>query len=175
MTEVYYAFQAERWAESAWVRLKLTPPCDLAAVCDFLNVSVVKELMAPDLDGVYFRDEHGNAQIRINSGILPIERQRFTWAHEIGHHCFARNVPGKVVVELRKGSHHPLERECNNFARALLMPADLVKLHCIELKHPEQNKTGTLASRFGVSMTAMRYRLRDLGLEHTRYARRGAR
>lgn len=36
---------------------------------------------------------------------------------------------------------------------------------CAELHHPEQDKTITLAHRFGVSRSAMTYRLHELGLQ----------
>ncbi|MCC6485574.1 MAG: ImmA/IrrE family metallo-endopeptidase [Armatimonadetes bacterium] len=58
------------------------------------------------------------------------------------------------------------ERLATQFAVYLMMPEELVRVQAAELRHPEINKSRVLADRFGVSMAAMRLRLRELGLEH---------
>jgi hypothetical protein len=101
-------------------------------------------------------------------------RRRFTIAHEIGHlilHVPLSNevfydrpddirevdedAPGEELSELRRR-----EREANVFARELLMPEGLV--------NEQARATGfnlpALASRFEVSVPAMRLRLRLLKL-----------
>jgi IrrE N-terminal-like domain len=101
-------------------------------------------------------------------------RRRFTIAHEIGHlllHVPAsreiyydrptdireldEGTPGEEVPELRRR-----EREANVFARELLMPETLVD----EQAHATGFNLPALAERFGVSVPAMRLRLRLLKL-----------
>ncbi|MCE5200532.1 MAG: ImmA/IrrE family metallo-endopeptidase [Armatimonadota bacterium] len=162
----YYTTEAERLADSAWRNLHLEPPIDLRRVCEHLKIELVRLPMYPDILGLYMRDEDGNAEIRVNSG-MPIERQRFTLAHEIGHHIFSRTVYGRIVVEFRQAKHHLLERECDKFATCLFMPAGQVLDVAQQLGHPQRHdKTHNLAARFRVSAQAMRRRLRELGIDN---------
>lgn len=162
----YYEDQSEKIAASAWNRLKMEPPCDLQAICDFLHINVVRQELVPDLLGLYMRTEDGIAEIRVNSHITPTERQRFIWAHEIGHHILAHSVKGKLIIKFRTNKNHThfLERECNHFASCLLMPATQVFQIAKELHHPDQDKSINIASRFDVSVQAMRKRLYELGI-----------
>jgi predicted transcriptional regulator len=99
-------------------------------------------------------------------------RRRFTIAHEIGHFRMHLPMQGvfldrpQDVVELSSddatadNDHLRREREANVFARALLMPEPLVIEHA---KNSGFNLSA-LAGRFGVSVPAMRLRLRVLGV-----------
>ncbi len=60
-----------------------------------------------------------------------------------------------------------LERLASLFAVHVMMPEQEVRRQAADLGHPHTlNKSRVLASRFGVSVSAMRLRLRELGLEH---------
>lgn len=62
---------------------------------------------------------------------------------------------------------HDQERLASLFAVYVMMPEEEVRRQAAELGHPERtNKSRVLAARFGVSAAAMRFRLRQLGLEH---------
>lgn len=56
---------------------------------------------------------------------LPVGRQRFTVAHEIGHLILGHVGPGMATVENREptGSERAEERQANQFAARLLAPA----------------------------------------------------
>lgn len=57
------------------------------------------------------------------------------------------------------------EKLATQFAVLLMMPDEEVRAEAAKLGHPAlQNKTRVLASRFGVSASAMTLRLRELGL-----------
>lgn len=59
------------------------------------------------------------------------------------------------------------ERLATQFAVHAMMPEQEVRRQAAELRHPqEHDKSGVLSARFGVSMTAMRLRLKELGLQH---------
>lgn len=101
-------------------------------------------------------------------------RRRFTIAHEIGHlllhvpvlHQVFYDRPGDIreIEEAPDGEELPelrrREREANVFARELLMPAPLVAAQA----HATGFNLPGLASRFEVSVPAMRLRLRLLKL-----------
>lgn len=59
------------------------------------------------------------------------------------------------------------ERVATQFAVHVMMPETEVRRQAAEMRHPEgQDKTHVLSARFGVSIAAMRLRLRELGLSH---------
>ncbi len=94
------------------------------------------------------------------------ERQRFTIAHEIGHYASGHMSDGRTLfrdtTETFTGRvHQPEEVEANRFAAELLMPASLVNS---AITQHGVKTVQDLASRFGVSASAMRWRLVNLGL-----------
>jgi len=102
----------------------------------------------------------------------PPYRKRFTIAHELGHHFLHLLSDGDFVdskVDLFRDTETQADQEnieqrrpeiqANQFAAALLMPADLVR------QAYEQNpKLEELARQFNVSESAMGFRLSRLGL-----------
>ncbi|MDH4571117.1 ImmA/IrrE family metallo-endopeptidase [Salinicola acroporae] len=89
-------------------------------------------------------------------------RQQFTKAHELGHVLMGHVVPGKspkrdTTFNAPAGDWD--EVDANAFAAELLMPKDYV----IQMANKVTN-ISKLAEIFGVSPTAIRYRLQNLGL-----------
>jgi Zn-dependent peptidase ImmA (M78 family)/transcriptional regulator with XRE-family HTH domain len=85
----------------------------------------------------------------------PGDRQRFTMAHELGHLV----LHGRVDPEL------DLERACNRFAGAFLVPAPSVKTELGEHRHRfALGELHALKLRYGVSMQGWVYRAKDLGI-----------
>lgn len=109
--------------------------------------------------------ENGRKVIYINTRDHP-NRQRFTIAHEIGHHYLGHTRDG--VTKFRDNPNHystgyqnPVELEANEFAAELLMPSEAI-IALIERKgitNPTQ-----LASIFDVSESAMYWRLKNMRL-----------
>jgi Zn-dependent peptidase ImmA (M78 family) len=98
-----------------------------------------------------------------------IERQRFTIAHELGHYFLHfENKPNSVYVEMHRSEvKNTEETEANYFASALLMDEDLIKREfkkVIKMRFPEATTIAVMAKLFKVSLTAMTYRLGNLGL-----------
>jgi len=88
-------------------------------------------------------------------------RQRFTCAHELGHHFLGHGRRNRDTPEsFRASSHDPVEAEANRFAAHLLMPADYVKA-LVEGKGI--TSLSLLAASFGVSTVAMSIRLQSMG------------
>lgn len=103
---------------------------------------------------------NGRWLIVLNSA-EPFTRQRFSLFHETKHlldHPFVneayRHVQGQTSAQWA-------ERVCDHFAACLLMPKAWVKRsYC----HESIQQLPMLARQFGVSQTAMRLRLLNLGL-----------
>ena len=95
----------------------------------------------------------------------PLERRRFTLAHEIGHwvcQCDEGRAPLPVIMcrgaDLAEDASKYLEREANGFAASLLMPDE-------HFRHAtDRGILNALAERFRVSAPAMAWRLYNAGL-----------
>jgi Zn-dependent peptidase ImmA (M78 family) len=98
----------------------------------------------------------------------PVERQRFTVAHEIGHwvvHCGARTGTTNATLcrAVSQESHTDLrEREADSFGAELLMPTP----HVYEAVAVTGANVDILAETFAVSRQAMSWRLFNLRLSH---------
>ncbi|MDH7601102.1 MAG: ImmA/IrrE family metallo-endopeptidase [Armatimonadota bacterium] len=168
MSGLHFEDEAERLAYKAWRTLKLEPPADLDRVAEKLGLVVEYREFVPQIDGFYLRLPHTPPIIAVNSSyVKPLERRRFTLAHEIGHHLLARRIsnPERLFfLDTERGRRSVLERACDRFAALLLMPEDLVRSYFAELESNRSKRVAVMASRFGVSTWAMRRRLRELGL-----------
>lgn len=84
---------------------------------------------------------------------LPVSRQRFTVAHEIGHLVLGHVGNGMATVENREpsGTERAEERQANQFAARLLAPACV--LHEVGATTPE-----TIQELCGISRQAAQFR-----------------
>ena len=142
----------------------LAYPVDIFTLCSELGVDCFPAELLPDTAGAVVKKAGKTPKILINAAdSLP--RQRFTAAHELGH--FVRHMHFDASADLEWAELRdniatlgtdPVETFCNSFAAALLMPANDVR---------RELATGLDASalsiRFGVSLQAMSYRLKNLG------------
>lgn len=104
-------------------------------------------------------DSSGAPLIRYNASHSPL-RQRFTVAHELGHHAHGHGLSFRddKKSNFASTSYDPAEVAANHFAAELLMPSIVVE-HLI----PQVNSIKDMAMRFQVSEVAMIYRLKNLG------------
>lgn len=89
----------------------------------------------------------------------PGDRQRFTLAHELGHLV----LDGRLTGDLASGKEE--EYACHRFAGAFLMPASAV----VETFGPKRNwleprELYLAKHEWGISMNALIYRARDVGV-----------
>ncbi len=141
-------------------------PVDPRAIATAMGVEVLAlppsdpENGQPSESGHYsFRN--GRALITYNASDAPV-RQRFTIAHEIGHHVHGDiDAPRDTTEQFSTRSRDPREAAANRFATALLMPAALVKHMVLELHVYDLRR---LAKTFEVSTAAMEFRLKAVGL-----------
>lgn len=121
----------------------------------------------PNIDGLVVELDAGTV-IWVNDK-QAVTRQRFTLAHELGHHLlrhadqFYLDFGGELspgATGERPGYNWRAERAANDFAASLLMPASMVKR-----EFTRTSDVRNLASRFNVSPAAMSFRLINLRLQ----------
>jgi Zn-dependent peptidase ImmA (M78 family) len=139
-------------------------PVDPFHIADRLGLKVFKQGLGADVSGMLAKRPGRDPEVYINAND-SLNRQRFSCAHEIGH--YSKRVTGRDddswgYIDRRGPSSSegtdPEEIYANQFAAALLMPADKVR----EL-HRELDPAA-MAVAFGVSVGAMKFRLDNLGL-----------
>jgi Zn-dependent peptidase ImmA (M78 family)/DNA-binding XRE family transcriptional regulator len=90
----------------------------------------------------------------------PGDRQRFTLAHELGH----------LVLNGRLADGLAEEAACNRFAGAFLFPAaSVVQKFGMHRNAVELQELALLKEEFGLSMSGILFRLRDLGIVSPAY------
>jgi Zn-dependent peptidase ImmA (M78 family) len=154
-----------------------TPPIDVERIASELGLAIVRANLGDDVSGMLVTNK-GRSFVCVHER-HHIVRQRFTIAHEIGHHVLGHQFESGDHVHIDHGNFisqrgprastglDPKEIEANQFAAALLMPVALVRKAAIEVAaksalldfHVER-----LADRFCVSQQAMTIRLSTLGL-----------
>lgn len=141
-------------------------PTSLPKIARMLNITVEYTPLDRELSGMAMIKEC-HKLIWINSLHHP-NRQRFTLAHEIGHHVLHEEILlGGVHVDkgtLRRDTvsstgTETKEIEANAFASQLLMPnADIARLG-EDLDLDDEEAIKSLAKKFRVSLAAIQYRL----------------
>lgn len=134
-------------------------PIDPAQIAAKMGISVMADPLLEASGHYEPTGRHGKALIVYNPSESAV-RQRFTIAHELGHHILQhgardRDTPKNFVV----GNSDPKEVSANKFAAKLLMPSDYLR-SVVEVRGI--HSLDTLASMFNVSRSAMAYRLKEL-------------
>ncbi len=122
-----------------------------------------------DISGFLMADEK---TIYLNIDNSP-ERQAYTVAHELGHYLLG-HAPDKYGVLRRANDYTNTEKsqeekDADRFAANLLMPEKMIRRELRQypfLKDAPQ----ILAAKFGVSVSAMKFRLMNLGIAPGYYA-----
>ena len=126
-----------------------------------MPISMVGESLG-DLSGYaeFVTEAEPSFRCAYNRDEAPV-RQRFTQAHELGHVLL--NHVSKEHTRLRDTTFNDRgdwrEIDANAFAAELIMPAEYVRHQASKI-----SDIGKLARYFGVSVTAIRFRLINLGL-----------
>ena len=168
----YARTQAEKLVE----RLGETPPVNVKRIAQSLKLKVLFANLGPNVSGLLISDGI-EAQVCVQESD-PEPRQRFTIAHEIGHHFLRHQFEGGEHVHVDQGNYisergarasdgvDPKEIEANQFAACLLMPSKFVHEKVTELGGGPllDNHVSYLADTFKVSEQAMTIRLTTLGL-----------
>lgn len=163
-----------------------TAPVDVEELAKKFSIKVTYEDFdnSDDISGMLYREEDGPALIVINS-THPVNRKRFSIAHELGHYflhtgeLFVDRLE-RVNAKNKKTSKHfrnaksslaidKKEIEANSFAANLLMPTPFIHKAISELLDRFDDITAedvikNLCQDFQVSQSAMSYRLENLGI-----------
>ena len=154
-------------AEDVRKRYNLSRPIDLIDLAEKLGVDVYFRPFSDEIDGFYLALPGIKPVIAINNiGAKSPRRQRFTLAHEIGHHLLAHRTGCADIIgyDTRNAKDTAAERTCDRFASELLMPETDVRSRLADVNPDGGNPIGTLADFFEVSEAAMENRLIELGL-----------
>ena len=155
--------QAETILQSAYGNEKFKPPVNLDKVVSDAGLEVSEvEFSQEEIAGAY-----NKAEKRIyvaQDDYFP--RQLFTIAHELGHFFLHQDKKDEVFLRmdvLKAGNEinekSQQEKEADWFAASILMPREPVKNYWKILGDTKQ-----MADLFGVSQSAMRWRLVNIGL-----------
>jgi Zn-dependent peptidase ImmA (M78 family) len=157
---------AQRVLNTYWHGAFPVDPAGIATAMG-LDVRVESPFAQPSIlngaSGMYRRSPSalGRPEV-IYSASEPPVRQRFTIAHEIGHHVLGHGDAFRDDKQtFNVYNHDPREVEANAFAAALLMP----QTHVLSaFRAGKASDVSGLATTFGVSEVAMLYRLKNLGV-----------
>jgi Zn-dependent peptidase ImmA (M78 family) len=135
-------------------------PLDLLeAVEDGLGVGVVLLDLGSDTAGALLR--RGPRAFAFVNGVQAVVRQRFTLAHEIGHHVLGHGPALDSPRSIFAADFDPVEAQANAFAAELIAPAAAVRRVAEELAVSPVTLEGVVrvATAFGLSARAARIRL----------------
>jgi Zn-dependent peptidase ImmA (M78 family) len=150
----------------------LSTPIPIKEIAIAEGCSVRSTPLADDLSGIAFIKD-GQRYIVYNAVHHP-NRQRFTIAHELGHHLMDYKMLAQSVHvdrgvlrrdSMSSGGIDEIEIAANAFAACLLMPERLIRLvlrQSIDLE--DEALVGQLARKFGVSSAALTNRILNLSL-----------
>ena len=144
----------------------ILPPVDLNKILDKYGLKLKAGKFADGaIAGVYERDTY---TIYLSEDD-PIQRQTFTVGHELGHFFLHQHKQKDIFrrvdafhLDTTRGTDKIEEAEANFFAAVLLIPTDLIRTYWLVMKEIEH-----LATLFGISETAVFWRLKNLGLIDT--------
>ncbi|HEY3414430.1 MAG TPA: ImmA/IrrE family metallo-endopeptidase [Armatimonadota bacterium] len=135
-----------------WMRLQPPPRFAAGALPDW-GVGIRRDALPGGVDAVWSLDD-GAYVIRVSPFLAPA-RANFTLWHEWFEVMASRPAfPGRYTP-------HRLERLADLYAAAITMPADTVARSLKEFRD-SGDKADVMAARFGISVAAMRRRIREL-------------
>lgn len=142
------------------------PIGNLRKTLDEIGVHVFVDVLNSKLAGLYAYVQGFGYCILVNR-LHPLERMRWTIAHEYGHFLFDRDKPG--VDYLATPARNPYgERFADAFASNFLMPAEGVRRHFEDAKMRSGDvnvgDVCRIADFYGVSLMAMTLRMEALKL-----------
>jgi Zn-dependent peptidase ImmA (M78 family) len=150
------------------------PPVDVEAIAERNDMVIHRRGVDEDFSGYLIRNpSQSSGVIGVNSK-HPLNRQRFTIAHELGHFLMhgGNNVHiDKQFLVMRRDKDSskgtsPEEMEANLFAAELLIPEAFLARDMKEagsFNFPDDDRVEQLAKKYRVSQQAMTIRLATLG------------
>ncbi len=134
------------------------PPVRLERILEALDVKLYYEDFH-FLDGIALKSPRRGV-IVVNRN-LPLVRQRFTIAHELGHIVMPHKSKYYICFP---GRNKAMERAANRFAAELLMPEPMTRRLWEKYSSNPEFQVEIVANILQVSKAALFARLRELGL-----------
>lgn len=149
-------------------------PIKIEEIVKSLEITIKRYEFNEDVSGVLVIDENGQAIIGYNPNESE-SRKRFSIAHELGHYILHSNKSKGIFIDklmfrknikLYSKKEEKIEAEANYFAANLLMPKSLLleEIKKLDSYADDDQNIGRLATIFNVSISAMTYRLINLGI-----------
>lgn len=114
-----------------------------------IRVGLIKGVDDFDACTLWYKDD----PVLVTKENIPGDRQRFNLAHELGH------LVSEVSPDLNE------EKCAHRFAAAFLIPAQTLKKELGERRYAlDPNELYLLKQKYGISMQALIYRAKDLGI-----------
>lgn len=159
------------------VRRHLTSvPINVEQIIRDLGITLKKNADLPANISGHIRPVSGKYEIA-SSKADHYFRQRFTMAHELGHFLLHQDMIGEGVDDNAMYRSTPEgdfyntaiekfhEMQANSFAASILMPEELLRQEVATLREDGYVRLKALAAKFQVSPSAMRWRLKSVGLD----------
>lgn len=171
MTTIVASLHAQRGIDAAReTRRRLGVPLDrpfddlLAFVEEVVGVPVAILALSDGVAGAYLRPR--DRPLVFVNGREGCPRQRFTLAHELGHHLLGHTPVVDDVAAVQGKRRTPPEVESNYFAAELIAPVEAVVAWYERQGSPPLGLDAVvrLARMFGLSALAARYRLESARL-----------
>ncbi|WP_082731251.1 MULTISPECIES: ImmA/IrrE family metallo-endopeptidase [unclassified Sphingomonas] len=163
------AQEAVRQAKSVLTKFKVeSAPIPIEQIARARGIAVQHLPLDDELSGMSFI-KNGISVIVVNAAHHP-NRQRFTIAHELGHHIMHADYlldnvhVDKAVLHRNSRSSDGVdtkEIEANAFAAEVLMPTSLMRSYK-DLDINDERKLASVAKHFRVSVSAMIIRILNL-------------
>lgn len=150
-------------------------PIDIEKIVKSFGIEIITDNLGDDVSGL-LAIEGDKIIIGVDKNQNNnLKRKRFTIAHEFGHFMLHRNhqsifIDSNFKVMFRDNNSTRgvdiNEIQANAFAAAILMPKRLLieRISTLNLDLSDDSSIEKIAKDFGVSMTAMSYRISNLGL-----------
>ena len=138
-------------------RVGISPIPNLVEMLEDRGIKILSTPLSENIDGLTARVSRNNR--KATSSVIVVnrnqwgERQRFTIAHELGH------------MALEVGSGVDEEKAAHRFAGVFLMPAETLRAEIGKFrKSMGWSELFELKRYFGVSVQALTYRCREIGI-----------
>lgn len=131
------------------------PLRDISAIMELHGIIVVRENVAcPDMDAVSCW-QSGRPYVLFSAEVESGPRTTYNLAHELAHVCL------HASIAVTSDNLAVVEKQANRFASALLLPQDTFSR---EVLGTSLNHFLFLKQKWGVAISAMAYRCKDLGI-----------
>lgn len=133
------------------------PIFNLVELLEDHKIKVIEIEWADTFDGLsaWANDRTIPVIVLNTSSIKSMDRKRFTALHELGH----------LLLNLEGHTERSKEKFCNYFAAAMLLPKDtLIKETGKSRSKLLLPELGAIKKQYGISMQAIAYRMKDLGI-----------